>query len=137
MSIQTMIGVVKALNGVLDKVNSLGESHLVKIGTPLYQGDVLTLLSGEAYIQMLNGFPEALSLDKPLHLDGRSPELKLEPFDLNQEIIKEALARGIDPALMLDILGATAAGVESIGSGGLSFIVDPLYTAGLVSSGFD
>jgi hypothetical protein len=75
MLTQAVIGAVKALNGLLEKVDSHGEAHLVKSGAPLHQGDVLTLLSGEAYIQFINGFPEALSLDKPFSLDGVSPAL--------------------------------------------------------------
>ncbi|WP_298628295.1 VCBS domain-containing protein, partial [uncultured Legionella sp.] len=137
MLMQAVVGVVRALNGILEKVNSAGEAHLVKTGAPLHQGDVLTLLSGKAYVQFINGFPEVLSLDKPLRLDGISPVLKPGVFDANEEIIQEALAKGIDPALILDILGATAAGVDTIGSGGDAFYIDPLYSSGLVFSGID
>jgi len=58
MSVQAIIGMVRALNGLLEKNTPQGIS-LIKPGTPLYQGDVLTLLSGEAYIQFIKGFPEA------------------------------------------------------------------------------
>lgn len=59
----SIIGVVRSFNGLLEKVDSEGMAHLVKSGAPLQQGDVLTLLSGNAYVQSLNGFPEALSLE--------------------------------------------------------------------------
>ncbi|WP_018576483.1 VCBS domain-containing protein, partial [Legionella shakespearei] len=137
MSTQTIIGVVRALNGLLEKVSAQGETHLVKSGAPLHQGDMLTLLSGEAYVQFINGFPEALSLEKPLKLDGISPALKFGALDGNAEIIQEAVAKGIDPSLILDILGATAAGIDTHGSSGEAFYMDPMYGAGLVSAGLD
>lgn len=95
MSIQAIIGVVRSLSGLLEKINPQGEVHLIKSGAPLHQGDILTLLSGEAYIQFINGFPEALSLDKPLNLDRVSPALKFASIDLNEELVQEAIAKGI------------------------------------------
>src|SRR5689334_15593831 len=91
MSIQSMIGVVKVLSGLLEKISQDGSVHFVKAGAPLHQGDVLTLLSGEAYIQFIKGFPESLSLDRPVHLDGVSPALKFGMIDVDQELIQEAL----------------------------------------------
>ncbi|MBL7480416.1 tandem-95 repeat protein [Legionella bononiensis] len=137
MLTQAVIGVVRALNGILEKVNAHGEAHIVKSGAPLHQGDILTLLSGEAYIQFIQGFPEALALNKPFPLDGISPALKFGALNANEEIIQEALAKGIDPSLVLDILGATAAGVEVLGSGSESFYLDPMYGSGLVFSGYN
>ena len=136
MSTPVIVGMVRVVNGLLEKINSHGEAHLVKPGAPLHQGDILTLLSGEAYIQFVNGFPQALSLDKPFNLDGISPALKFGALDLNEQLVKEALARGVDPSLILDVLGAPAAGYYALGSGGSSFILDPMYSFGLVSSGF-
>ncbi|MCL9685814.1 Ig-like domain-containing protein, partial [Legionella maioricensis] len=136
MSIQAIIGVVRSLSGLLEKINPQGEIHLIKSGAPLHQGDVLTLLSGEAYIQFINGFPEALSLDKPLNLDRVSPALKFASIDLNEELIQEAIAKGIDPSLILNSLGAATAGSEVMGAGGNTFILDPMYSSGLVTSGF-
>ncbi|WP_298628298.1 Ig-like domain-containing protein [uncultured Legionella sp.] len=137
MLAQTVIGVVKTLNGLLEKVNSAGEAHFVKSGAPLHQGDMLTLLSGEAYVQFINGFPEALALYKPLLLADISPSLKFNPTNVHEEIIQEAVSKGIEPALILDILEATASGLEAIGSGGDSFYVNPIYGSGVITSGFD
>jgi VCBS repeat-containing protein len=134
---QTIVGVVRALNGLLEKTSVNGEVHLVKSGAPLHDGDVLTLLSGEAYIQFIKGFPEALALDKPFPLDGISPALKFGALNADEEIIREALAKGIDPSLILDILGATASGIGAIGSGGDSFYMDPMYGSGLIFAGFN
>ncbi|BCA94497.1 hypothetical protein TUM19329_08580 [Legionella antarctica] len=136
MSILAIIGVVRSLSGLLEKVNPQGGIQLIKSGAPIHQGDVLTLLSGEAYIQFINGFPEALSLNKPLSLDRISPSLKFASIDINEELIKEAIAKGIDPSLILNTLGAATAGSEAMGSGGSTFILDPMYSSGLVTSGF-
>ncbi len=137
MSVQAIIGMVRALNGLLEKNTPQGEISLIKPGTPLYQGDVLTLLSGEAYIQFIKGFPEALALGKPVTLDGISPALKFGLVDINEELVKEALAKGLDPSLVLDVLGATAAGNDILGSGGSFFALNPHYSSSMVSAGYD
>ncbi|WP_035891238.1 VCBS domain-containing protein, partial [Legionella norrlandica] len=137
MLIESIIGIVRAVNGLLEKVNAQGEAKLVKAGAQLQEGDILTLLSGEAYIQFIKGFPEALALGKPIKLDGVSPILKGGLEDINEELVKEALAKGLDPSLILDVLGAPAAGQAVLGSGGETFILDPRYLSGNVSSGFE
>ncbi len=58
MSVQTVIGVVRVLNGLLEKISAEGDVHLVKPGAKLHQGDILTLLSGDAYIQFIKGSPK-------------------------------------------------------------------------------
>ncbi|TIE10549.1 hypothetical protein DIZ66_09665, partial [Legionella pneumophila] len=118
MLVESVIGIVRAVNGLLEKVNAQGQASLVKSGARLQEGDVLTLLSGEAYIQFIHGFPEALALGKPVNLYGVSPALQYGVEELNEQLVQEALAKGIDPSVILDVLGSAAAGAEAVGSGG-------------------
>ncbi|MGX6636918.1 enhanced entry virulence factor RtxA, partial [Legionella pneumophila] len=127
---------MRAVNGLLEKVNVQGQASLVKSGARLEEGDVLTLLSGEAYIQFINGFPEALALEKPVKLDGVSPTLQYGAEDLKEQMVQEAIAKGIDPSVILDVLGSAAAGAEAVGSGGDAFIMDPLFGFGHVTAGY-
>ncbi|WP_230305220.1 enhanced entry virulence factor RtxA, partial [Legionella pneumophila] len=127
---------MRAVNGLLEKVNAQGHASLVKSGARLEEGDVLTLLSGEAYIQFIHGFPEALALGKPVKLDGVSPALQYGVEELNEQLVQEALAKGIDPSVILDVLGSAAAGAEAVGSGGDAFIIDPLFGFGQVTAGY-
>ncbi|HAT8643147.1 TPA: flagellar hook-length control protein FliK, partial [Legionella pneumophila subsp. pneumophila] len=136
MLVESVIGIVRAVNGLLEKVNAQGQASIVKSGARLQEGDVLTLLSGEAYIQFIHGFPEALALGKPVKLDGVSPTLQYGMEDLNEQLVQEALAKGIDPSVILDILGSAAAGAEAVGSGGDAFIMDPLFGFGHVTAGY-
>ncbi|UAK69538.1 DUF5801 domain-containing protein [Legionella pneumophila] len=136
MLAESVIGIVRAVNGLLEKVNVQGQASLVKSGARLEEGDVLTLLSGEAYIQFINGFPEALALEKPVKLDGVSPTLQYGAEDLKEQMVQEAIAKGIDPSVILDVLGSAAAGAEAVGSGGDAFIMDPLFGFGHVTAGY-
>ncbi|MFO2938616.1 enhanced entry virulence factor RtxA, partial [Legionella pneumophila serogroup 1] len=136
MLVESVIGIVRAVNGLLEKVNAQGQASLVKSGARLQEGDVLTLLSGEAYIQFIHGFPEALALGKPIKLDGVSPTLQNGVEDLNEQLVQEAIAKGIDPSVILDILGSAAAGAVAVGSGGDAFIIDPLFGFGQVTAGY-
>ncbi|WP_230305723.1 enhanced entry virulence factor RtxA, partial [Legionella pneumophila] len=136
MLVESVIGIVRAVNGLLEKVNAQGHASLVKSGARLEEGDVLTLLSGEAYIQFIHGFPEALALGKPVKLDGVSPALQYGVEELNEQLVQEALAKGIDPSVILDVLGSAAAGAEAVGSGGDAFIIDPLFGFGQVTAGY-
>ncbi|HAU1629848.1 TPA: flagellar hook-length control protein FliK, partial [Legionella pneumophila] len=136
MLAESVIGIVRAVNGLLEKVNVQGQASLVKSGARLEEGDVLTLLSGEAYIQFIHGFPEALALEKPVKLDGVSPTLQYGAEDLKEQMVQEAIAKGIDPSVILDILGSAAAGAEAVGSGGDAFIMDPLFGFGHVTAGY-
>ncbi|MFO2984526.1 enhanced entry virulence factor RtxA, partial [Legionella pneumophila serogroup 1] len=136
MLVESVIGIVRAVNGLLEKVNAQGQASLVKSGARLEEGDVLTLLSGEAYIQFIHGFPEALALGKPVKLDGVSPTLQYGMEDLNEQLVQEAIAKGIDPSLILDVLGSAAAGAVAVGSGGDAFIIDPLFGFGQVTAGY-
>ncbi|WP_238579824.1 enhanced entry virulence factor RtxA, partial [Legionella pneumophila] len=136
MLAESVIGIVRAVNGLLEKVNVQGQASLVKSGARLEEGDVLTLLSGEAYIQFINGFPEALALEKPVKLDGVSPILQYGAEDLKEQMVQEAIAKGIDPSVILDVLGSAAAGAEAVGSGGDAFIMDPLFGFGHVTAGY-
>ncbi|HAU1321459.1 TPA: flagellar hook-length control protein FliK, partial [Legionella pneumophila] len=136
MLVESVIGIVRAVNGLLEKVNAQGQASLVKSGARLEEGDVLTLLSGEAYIQFIHGFPEALALGKPVKLDGVSPTLQYGVEDLNEQLVQEAIAKGIDPSLILDVLGSAAAGAVAVGSGGDAFIIDPLFGFGQVTAGY-
>lgn len=86
MLAESVIGIVRAVNGLLEKVNVQGQASLVKSGARLEEGDVLTLLSGEAYIQFIHGFPEALALEKPVKLDGVSPTLQYGAEDLKEQM---------------------------------------------------
>ncbi len=114
MLAESVIGIVRAVNGLLEKVNAQGQASLVKSGARLQEGDVLTLLSGEAYIQFIHGFPEALALGKPVNLYGVSPALQYGVEELNEQLVQEALAKGIDPSVILDVLGSAAAGAEAV-----------------------
>ncbi|HAU9896252.1 TPA: hypothetical protein JFQ35_002587, partial [Legionella pneumophila] len=136
MLVESVIGIVRAVNGLLEKVNAQGQASLVKSGARLQEGDVLTLLSGEAYIQFIHGFPEALALGKPVNLYGVSPALQYGVEELNEQLVQEALAKGIDPSVILDVLGSAAAGAEAVGSGGDAFIIDPLFGFGQVTAGY-
>ncbi|MFO8550774.1 enhanced entry virulence factor RtxA, partial [Legionella pneumophila serogroup 1] len=136
MLAESVIGIVRAVNGLLEKVNAQGQASLVKSGARLQEGDVLTLLSGEAYIQFIHGFPEALALGKPVNLYGVSPALQYGVEELNEQLVQEALAKGIDPSVILDVLGSAAAGAEAVGSGGDAFIMDPLFGFGHVTAGY-
>ncbi|WP_050598248.1 enhanced entry virulence factor RtxA [Legionella pneumophila] len=136
MLVESVIGIVRAVNGLLEKVNAQGQASLVKSGARLEEGDVLTLLSGEAYIQFIHGFPEALALGKPVKLDGVSPALQNGVEDLNEQLVQEAIAKGIDPSVILDVLGSAAAGAVAVGSGGDAFIIDPLFGFGQVTAGY-
>ncbi|HDO8072706.1 TPA: flagellar hook-length control protein FliK, partial [Legionella pneumophila] len=136
MLVESVIGIVRAVNGLLEKVNAQGQASLVKSGARLQEGDVLTLLSGEAYIQFIHGFPEALALGKPVNLYGVSPILQYGVEELNEQLVQEALAKGIDPSVILDVLGSAAAGAEAVGSGGDAFIIDPLFGFGQVTAGY-
>ncbi|HAT2067164.1 TPA: flagellar hook-length control protein FliK, partial [Legionella pneumophila] len=136
MLVESVIGIVRAVNGLLEKVNTQGQASLVKSGARLQEGDVLTLLSGEAYIQFIHGFPEALALGKPVNLYGVSPALQYGVEELNEQLVQEAIAKGIDPSIILDVLGSAAAGAEAIGSGGDAFIIDPLFGFGQVTAGY-
>ncbi|WP_032829043.1 enhanced entry virulence factor RtxA, partial [Legionella pneumophila] len=136
MLVESVIGIVRAVNGLLEKVNAQGQASLVKSGARLEEGDVLTLLSGEAYIQFIHGFPEALALGKPVKLDGISPTLQYGVEDLNEQLVQEAIAKGIDPSVILDVLGSAAAGAVAVGSGGDAFIIDPLFGFGQVTAGY-
>ncbi|CZG67712.1 enhanced entry virulence factor RtxA [Legionella pneumophila] len=136
MLAESVIGIVRAVNGLLEKVNAQGQASLVKSGARLQEGDVLTLLSGEAYIQFIHGFPEALALGKPIKLDGVSPTLQNSVEDLKEQMVQEAIAKGIDPSVILDILGSAAAGAVAVGSGGDAFIIDPLFGFGHVTAGY-
>ncbi|BCZ96418.1 hypothetical protein LEG80045_06740 [Legionella pneumophila] len=136
MLVESVIGIVRAVNGLLEKVNAQGQASLVKSGARLEEGDVLTLLSGEAYIQFIHGFPEALALEKPVKLDGVSPTLQNSVEDLKEQMVQEAIAKGIDPSLILDVLGSAAAGAVAVGSGGDAFIIDPLFGFGQVTAGY-
>ncbi len=136
MLVESVIGIVRAVNGLLEKVNAQGQASLVKSGARLEEGDVLTLLSGEAYIQFIHGFPEALALEKPVKLDGVSPTLQNSVEDLKGQMVQEAIAKGIDPSLILDVLGSAAAGAVAVGSGGDAFIIDPLFGFGQVTAGY-
>ncbi|HAT8178536.1 TPA: flagellar hook-length control protein FliK, partial [Legionella pneumophila] len=136
MLVESVIGIVRAVNGLLEKVNTQGQASLVKSGARLQEGDVLTLLSGEAYIQFIHGFPEALALGKPVKLDGVSPALQYGVEDLNDQLVQEAIAKGIDPSVILDVLGSAAAGAVAVGSGGDAFIIDPLFGFGQVTAGY-
>ncbi|MDW8855075.1 enhanced entry virulence factor RtxA, partial [Legionella pneumophila] len=136
MLAESVIGIVRAVNGLLEKVNAQGQASIVKSGARLEEGDVLTLLSGEAYIQFIHGFPEALALEKPVKLDGVSPTLQYGVEDLKEQMVQEAIAKGIDPSIILDVLGSAAAGAEAVGSGGDAFIIDPLFGFGQVTAGY-
>ncbi|HDO7821974.1 TPA: flagellar hook-length control protein FliK, partial [Legionella pneumophila] len=136
MLAESVIGIVRAVNGLLEKVNVQGQASLVKSGARLEEGDVLTLLSGEAYIQFIHGFPEALALEKPVKLDGVSPTLQYGAEDLKEQMVQEAIAKGIDPSVILDVLGSAAAGAVAVGSGGDAFIIDPLFGFGHVTAGY-
>ncbi|HHM0738985.1 TPA: enhanced entry virulence factor RtxA, partial [Legionella pneumophila] len=136
MLVESVIGIVRAVNGLLEKVNAQGQASLVKSGARLEEGDVLTLLSGQAYIQFIHGFPEALALGKPIKLDGISPALQNGVEDLNEQLVQEAIAKGIDPSVILDVLGSAAAGAVAVGSGGDAFIIDPLFGFGHVTAGY-
>ncbi|HAU0936922.1 TPA: flagellar hook-length control protein FliK, partial [Legionella pneumophila] len=136
MLAESVIGIVRAVNGLLEKVNAQGQASIVKSGARLQEGDVLTLLSGEAYIQFIHGFPEALALGKPVNLYGVSPILQYGVEELNEQLVQEAIAKGIDPSIILDVLGSAAAGAEAVGSGGDAFIIDPLFGFGQVTAGY-
>ncbi|MFO3284173.1 enhanced entry virulence factor RtxA, partial [Legionella pneumophila serogroup 1] len=136
MLAESVIGIVRAVNGLLEKVNAEGQASIVKSGARLQEGDVLTLLSGEAYIQFIHGFPEALALGKPVNLYGVSPILQYGVEELNEQLVQEAIAKGIDPSLILDVLGSAAAGAVAVGSGGDAFIIDPLFGFGQVTAGY-
>ncbi|HAU0159201.1 TPA: flagellar hook-length control protein FliK, partial [Legionella pneumophila] len=136
MLAESVIGIVRAVNGLLEKVNAEGQASIVKSGARLQEGDVLTLLSGEAYIQFIHGFPEALALGKPVNLYGVSPILQYGVEELNEQLVQEAIAKGIDPSIILDVLGSAAAGAEAVGSGGDAFIIDPLFGFGQVTAGY-
>ncbi|KTC94111.1 DUF5801 repeats-in-toxin domain-containing protein [Legionella erythra] len=138
MVVQTASGVVQGLEGILIKHSGNGQNELVRLGTPFHEGDTLVLLSGNAYIHLLTeDFPTALSLNQPLHIDGISPLLKTGTSEsLIGDIIDEALAKGIDPAFILEALAETAAGQELLGEGGHFFILDPMYGLGAVTAGY-
>ncbi|KTD48865.1 structural toxin protein RtxA [Legionella rubrilucens] len=138
MAVQTASGVVQGLEGILIKNSGNGHNEMVRLGTPLHDGDTLVLLSGNAYIHLLTeDFPTALSLNQPLHIDGISPLLKPStPESLIGDIIDEALAKGIDPTFILEALAETAAGQELLGEGGNFFILDPMYGLGAVTAGY-
>ncbi|KTD66175.1 structural toxin protein RtxA [Legionella spiritensis] len=137
MVVPSLSGVVQGLEGILIKNTRDGGNEVAKLGTPVHQGDILTLLSGNAYIHMLEGFPEALALNRPVQIDGISPLLKAAPQEsLVEQIVDEALAKGIDPTIILNVLEETAAGEETIGEGGRFFVLDPLYGVGAVTAGY-
>ncbi|TAL61245.1 MAG: hypothetical protein EPN84_08265, partial [Legionella sp.] len=138
MLIQALVGVVEQVSGVVAHTKPNGEVSLAKQGTQIREGDYLTLLSGEAYIHMIEGFPQALSLNKPFIADGTSPLLTTAADGtLVETIVQEALAAGIDPAQVLASLEATAATGAQTSSGGREIVrVDPNFSLGRVEAGY-
>ncbi|WED44575.1 DUF5801 repeats-in-toxin domain-containing protein [Legionella cardiaca] len=131
--------VVDALNGFLIKNHPNGQSSIAKNGAKVVPGEQLILLSGEAILHHLGVGWTALEVGHPFKLDGISPLLKsvITQADI-ENLIEQAVANGIDPIPLLNMLEATAAGEETpLGSGGDTFILDPYFGVGHVAAGYD
>ncbi len=136
MIIQSMAGIVQALEGILARIDSTGRTSFVKQGAALTPGDSLVLLSGSTQINILNGLPVYLTVNSPFVLNGISP-LKPDSTLFNRFIEKASADKDFDMLKFINSLDPTAAEPETtLGSGGSALIVDPYYGLGLVTAGF-
>ncbi|QDP72987.1 VWA domain-containing protein [Legionella israelensis] len=140
MALKNGSGQVAAVNGLLLRKNINGEISIAKQGALLNDGDILTLITGNAYAKFLNGFPTILQISKPIILDGISPLLKAATKEtLLEHIIEEAIKKGIDPSVILEALEETAAGEGGsleMNEGSDFIILNPLYSLGGVAAGY-
>ena len=137
MNIQLLMGIVDKVNGLLTQTKSNGEINIVKAGATIEKGDYLTLLSGEAYVHFIEGFPLALSLNKPFLADGMSPLLTNMSESVLEDLLKEANEAGISVGDVLASLEeAKAGGDEPLSGGREYYMIDPLYGLGHVSAGY-
>ncbi|QBR83915.1 VWA domain-containing protein [Legionella israelensis] len=140
MALKNGSGQVAAVNGLLLRKTINGEISIAKQGALLNDGDILTLITGNAYAKFLNGFPTILQISKPIILDGISPLLKAATKEtLLEHIIEEAIKKGIDPSVILEALEETAAGEGGsleMNEGSDFIILNPLYSLGGVAAGY-
>ncbi|WP_019217325.1 hypothetical protein [Legionella tunisiensis] len=131
--------VVDAVNGFLIKIHSNNHSTIAKTGTVVLPGEQLLLMNGEAQLHMLGLENIYLEAGQTFKLDGISPLLKSLKQGVDVDaLIEKAMANGIDPVALLQSLEETAAGEDTIlGSGGSTFVLDPLYGVGHVNAGYD
>ncbi|KTD57827.1 structural toxin protein RtxA, partial [Legionella santicrucis] len=127
-------------HGVLEHAHTLnvnGGKLSFAFNFSIPNAHLLNLLSEQAYAKVINGFPSVFNLHQPFLAEGLSPTLpSLTYQEMLENAINEAIASGIDPAQILEILPVTAAGTELVSDRSDYFILDPLYGMGSVSAGY-
>ena len=113
---QTQVGVIKQISGLVVAVDQNGVSRVLKVGDALYLGEVVktSLASSKAVVSMDNGKDVTILGDESLKLDenvvaGQKPNTVADVIDL-----QKALLNGED----LTKLEETAAGGNAAAAGG-------------------
>ena len=113
---QTQVGVIKQISGLVVAVDQNGVSRVLKVGDALYLGEVIktSLASSKAVVSMDNGKDVTILGDESLKLDenvaaGEKPNTVADVSDL-----QKALLNGDD----LTKLEETAAGGNAAAAGG-------------------
>ena len=113
---QTQVGVIKQISGLVVAVDQNGVSRVLKVGDALYLGEVVktSLASSKAVVSMDNGKDVTILGDESLKLDenvvaGQKPNTVADVSDL-----QKALLNGED----LTKLEETAAGGNAAAAGG-------------------
>ena len=113
---QTQVGVIKQISGLVVAVDQNGVSRVLKVGDALYLGEVVktSLASSKAVVSMDNGKDVTILGDESLKLDenvaaGQKPNTVADVSDL-----QKALLNGDD----LTKLEETAAGGNAAAAGG-------------------
>ena len=113
---QTQVGVIKQISGLVVAVDQNGVSRVLKVGDALYLGEVIktSLASSKAVVSMDNGKDVTILGDESLKLDenvaaGQKPNTVADVSDL-----QKALLNGED----LTKLEETAAGGNAAAAGG-------------------
>ncbi|HRD68536.1 MAG TPA: DUF5801 repeats-in-toxin domain-containing protein, partial [Legionella sp.] len=133
------LGAVQTLQGLLAKIDLNGHTSIIRQGSTIEPGESVVLLSGSSQLNLFNNLPIIdLAINQPFSLDGISPLLKAGNTEVIQQLIEDALIKGLDISQLLAALEATAAGDATVlGSGGNAYILDPMFGFGLVTAGYD
>jgi hypothetical protein len=138
MSSSASYGHIKAIHGLLLKISANGQSHLALQGEEISADDTLTLLSGNAFIQM--GDNPLTKLSDYTSIPVKSSEKSEVPAGKLKEhqLIEEGLNEGKDIGDILASLDDPTAGEALPQSGGANFFIQqPSYSLGAVSAGYE
>lgn len=131
-------GQIKEIDGLLLRTSENGQSHFAKQGELFNQGDMLTVLAGDAFIQ-LGSRPIVKVTDFysiPVNPDSEAV-ISSETTD-EQKLIEERLEAGDDISDILASLDAPTAGEAIPQSGGADFFIQqPMFSLGAVSAGYE